>query len=67
MCQAQELKLTLKRTLPICKTFGPSDCCGSSEKGENSEEDTGEDTYIDEFRNDDDDDDSDSESDVEKW
>ena len=29
-----------------------SDCCRSSEEGEDSEEDTGEDSYIDEFSND---------------
>ena len=33
----------------------PSDCCGSNEEGEGSQEDTGEDTYVDEFTNDDDD------------
>ena len=54
----------LERTLLICKTSGPSDCCGSSEEGANSEEDTGEDTYVDEFSNADND--SDSEGDVEK-
>ena len=41
-----------------------SDCRGSSEEGGDSEEDTGEETYVDEFNNDDDE--SDSEGDVEK-
>ena len=41
----------------------PSYCCGSSEEGEDSEDNTGEDTYVGEFSNDDD---SDSEGNVEK-
>ena len=32
----------------------PIDCCGSSEEGEDSEGDTGEDTSVDEFSDDDD-------------
>ena len=59
MCQAKELKRPWTYPTDL-QDLGSSDCCGSSEEGKDSQEDT----YVDEFSSDDDD--SDSEGDVEK-
>ena len=66
MCKrvAQELKVFERILTDLQGLRRPSDRCGSSEASEDSEADTGEDTYVAEFDNDDDD--SDSEGDVEK-
>ena len=54
------------RTYPTnLQDLRPSNYCGSSDEVKDSEEDTGEDTYVDKL-SDDDDDDSDSEHDRKK-
>ena len=45
MCQAQRWKRPCTYHTEV-QDLRPGDCCGSSQEGEDSEEDTGEDTYV---------------------